>query len=151
MASYTATLDALRKEIVASAPKIDEGKKAAFISAHGEIANLPKLPNPNNLKMAPVTFAPGNEAYAEAQANALLAARAVLKDVNPFLKGEEMHAKLAKCAILTTGAREMAAFASLGEKEKSYVDLLLSDDRLMIDVMELGGAYQNKYGQAIRN
>jgi hypothetical protein len=62
-----------------------------------------------------------------------------------------MHAKLAKCALLTSGAREMAAFAQLGEEEKSYVDLLLNDDKLIVEVMELGGAYENKYGQAIRN
>ncbi len=151
LATYTTRLDALKKEITASIPKMDEQKSAAYFAAHGEIAKLPKLPNPNGLKMAPVTFAPGNPAYEEAQINALLAARVVFKEMGPFLKSEEMHAQLAKCALLTTGAREMAAFASLGDKEKSYVDLLLSDDKLIIDVMELGGAYQNKYGQSIRN
>ena len=151
LATYTTRLDALKKEITASIPKMDEQKSAAYFAAHGEIAKLPKLPNPNGLKMAPVTFAPGNPSYEEAQINALLAARVVFKEMGPFLKSEEMHAQLAKCALLTTGAREMAAFASLGDKEKSYVDLLLSDDKLIIDVMELGGAYQNKYGQSIRN
>lgn len=150
-ASYTSTLETLKKEIVAGIPQIDDKKKAAFTAAHDAIANLPQLPNPNGLKMAPVTFAPGNPAYAEAQATALLAARAVLKDAAPFLKGKEMHEKLAKCALLTAGAHEMAAFASQGDEEKAYVDLLLSDDKLIVDVMELGGAYQNKYGQAIRN
>ena len=97
------------------------------MNAHGEIAKLPKLPNPNNLKMAPVTFAPGNPAYADAQASALLEARKVLKEADSFLKGDDMHAKLAKCALLTVGAEEMAAFASQGAKQKSYVDLLLND------------------------
>jgi hypothetical protein len=151
LATYTTTLDTLRKEIVASLPKIDEKKSAAYFAAHGEIAKLPTLPNPNDLKMAPVTFCAGNPAYEEAQANALLAARAVLNEVKPFLKGDEMHAKLAKCALLTIGAHEMAAYASLGDEEKSYVDMLLSDDKLIVDVMELGGAYENKYGQSIRN
>jgi hypothetical protein len=45
----------------------------------------------------------------------------------------------------------MAEFAQQGEEEKSYVDMLLGDDKLIIEVMELGGAYQGKYGQAIRN
>lgn len=151
LVTYTGTLDALKKEILASLPKMDEKKSAAYFAAHGEIAKLPTLPNPNDLKMAPVTFSAGNPAYAEAQANALLAARAVHKEMKPFFKGNEMHEKLAKCALLTVGAREMAAFASLGEKEKSYVDLLLNDGKLIVDVMELGGAYQNKYGQSIRN
>jgi hypothetical protein len=151
LATYTGTLGALKKEIAATLPKMDEEKSAAYFTAHGEIAKLPTLPNPNDLKMKPVTFCAGNPAYAEAQTNALLAARAVLNEMKPFLKGNEMHAKLAKCALLTTGAREMAAFSSLGDEEKSYVDLLLNDDKLIVNVMELGGAYENKYGQAIRN
>jgi hypothetical protein len=151
LAGYTETLNQLKQEIKAGIPNLDEQKSAAFTSAHGEIAKLPILPNPDGLKIAPVTFSIDNPAYAEAQSKALLAARAVLKDVEPFLKGKEMHEKLAKCALLTTGAREMAAFASLGAEEKSYVDLLLSDDKLIVDVMELGGAFENKYGQAMRN
>lgn len=151
LTTYSATLDSLKKEIAAAIPKMDEGKSAAYFAAHGEIAKLPKLPNPNGLKMAPVTFCAGNPAYAEAQAKALLAAREVLQEMGPFLGGEEMHAKLAKCALLTAGAREMAAFASLGNEEKSYVDALLNDDQLIVEVMELGGAFDNKYGQAIRN
>ena len=151
MASYTATLDALKKEIKAAAPKLDEKKSAAYFTAHGAIAKLPTLPNPNDLKMAPVTFCAGNPAYEEAQTNALLAARPIIKEAKAFLKGNEMHAKLAKCALLTVGAREMATFASQGTEQKSYVDLLLNDDKLIVEVMELGGAYENKFGQSIRN
>jgi hypothetical protein len=151
LAAYSGTLAALKQEIAAALPKMDEKTGATYFAAHGEIAKLPKLPNPQDLKMAPVTYCAGNPAYAEAQTNALLAARAVLKEVEPFLGSKEIHAKLAKCALLTSGAREMAAFAQLGADEKSYVDLLLSDDKLIVDVMELGGAYENKYGQAIRN
>ncbi len=151
LADHTGMLDSLKKEIAASAPKLDEGKRAAYLAAHGEIAKLPKLPNPQKLKIAPVTYCAGNPAYAEAQAKALLAARELLKDAGSFLGGQEIHAKLAKCALLTAGAHEMAVFASLGEEEKSYVDLLLNDDELIVEVMELGGAFDNKYGQAIRN
>ncbi|NNM29788.1 MAG: hypothetical protein HKO57_09705, partial [Akkermansiaceae bacterium] len=92
LATYSATVEALRKEIVASVPKLDEAKRAAYLAAHGEIAKLPKLPNPNNLKIAPVTYCVGNPAYAEAQARALIAARAVLNEAEPFLGGREMHA-----------------------------------------------------------
>lgn len=149
--SYTRMLEDLKKEISAAAPGVDEQKKASFIELHGEIAKLPKLPNPKDLKLAPVTYCAGNPAYAEAQANALIAAKAVLEEVKPFLSSDEMHAKLAKCALLTSGSRELAEFAQQGAEEKSYVDLLLGDDKLIVDVMELGGAYENKYGQAIRN
>ena len=151
LTTYITTLENLQKEIKAAVPQLDEKKSAAYFAAHGEIAKLPTLPNPNNLTIAPVTFCTGNPAYEEAQTKALLAARAVLKEVKPFLKGKEMHAKLAKCALLRAGALELAAFASQGDEEKSYVDLLLSDDKLIVEVMELGGAYKNKYGQSIRN
>ncbi len=151
LASYTATLDSLRAEIKAALPKVDSVKKDSYYSLHAKVGKLPKLPNPQELKMAPVTFAPGNPAYVEAQRNALIAAREVMKDAEVFLKGKEMHAKLAKCALLHTAAREMAVYASQGDEEKSHIEMLLNDEQLIIDVMELGGAYQNKYGQAIRN
>jgi hypothetical protein len=151
LTSYTQMVEGLKKEIVAAAPAIDEKKKSAFFESHGEIGKLPILPNPQNLKMAPVTFCRGNPAYAAAQSNALIAAQAVLEEAAPFLSGDEMHAKLAKCALLTDGARQMAEFAQLGAEEKGCVDVLLNDDQLIVEVMELGGAYQGKYGQAIRN
>ena len=149
--SYNKMLNDLKKEIKAAVPKIDQKKRAAFIKAHGEIAKLPTLPNPQELKMAPVTYCRGNEAYAEAQDKALLAAKEVLKETKPFLSGDEVHAKLAKVALLTDGAKQMALFAQQGADEKSYVETLLNDDKLIVEVMELGGAYEGKYGQAMRN
>jgi hypothetical protein len=61
-----------------------------------------------------------------------------------------MHAKLAKFALLTHGARQMATYAQQGAEQKGYVDLLLNDDKLIVEVMELGGAAQQKYGQAMQ-
>jgi len=151
LASYTEMLDGLKQEITAAAPQLDEDTKSTFVAAHGEIGKLPKLPNPKNLKMAPVTYCKGNPAYAAAQSNALIAAQAVLAEAKPFLGDDAMHAKMAKCALLTDGMQQMALFAQLGEEEKGYIDLLLNDDDLIVEVMELGGAYQGKYGQAIRN
>lgn len=151
LATYTKMLEDLKKEVTAAAPKVDAGKKASFIELHGKIAKIPKAPNPNNLKLAPVTYCRGYEPYAAAQDKAFAAAKEVLKLVEPFLKGNELHAKLAKIALLTHGAEQMARFASQGAEQKSYVDLLLGDDKLIVEVMELGGAYQGKYGQSIRN
>ncbi|MBT3294971.1 MAG: hypothetical protein HN919_21045 [Verrucomicrobia bacterium] len=151
LASYTEMLEGLKKEITAAAPAVDEAKKSVFVEAHGKIAKIPKAPNPNDLKMAPVTFCRGYPPYAAAQSNAIIAVEALLEEATPFLSGDEMHAKLAKCALLTHGAKQMAEFAQQGETEKGYVDLLLNDDALIVDVMELGGAYEAKYGQAIRN
>jgi len=151
--SYTKILNDLKKDITKNAPVVDEQKKNSFIKFHDIIAKIPKRPNPKNLKMAPVTYSKGYPPYASAQGNALLAARVLFKEkeVDTFLKSEKMHAKLAKCALLRSGAQEMALFAQIGKEEKSYVDMLLGDDKLIIEVMELGGAYQNKYGQSIRN
>ena len=40
-------------------------------------------------------------------------------------------------------------FATLGAEEKPYADLLLSDDKSIVEVMEFGGVCENKFGQAI--
>ena len=149
--SYAKTLADLKKEISAATPVVDQKKKSSFIELHAEIAKLPKLPNPQELKMAPVTYCAGNPAYEAAQVNAMIAAKAVLEEAQPFLSSDKMNAKLAKCALLTDGIRQLAEFAQQGKEEQAYVDLLLNDDDLIVDVMELGGAYEGKYGQAMRN
>jgi hypothetical protein len=151
LASYQSSLTELRKELQAVIPTITPDKKDAFLKFHEAVKNIPILPNPQNLKAGPVTYAPGNPVYVGAQGNALMAVRPILKEAKPFLKGNDHHAKLAKCALLNAGAHQMALYAQSGEAQKSDVDYLLGNDKLMIEVMELGGAYQGKYGQAIRN
>jgi hypothetical protein len=151
LAEYTKMLNTLKGEVKVAVPKIDNAKKSAFVESHGKIAKLPILPNPKQLKMAPVTHARGNPDYAEAQDQALLDAKPILKEIKSFLKEDKLDAKLAKIALLRHGAEQMARFASVSKENKSYVDLLLADDKLIVEVMELGGAYQGKYGQSIRN
>ncbi|MEM7392025.1 MAG: hypothetical protein AAF492_06710, partial [Verrucomicrobiota bacterium] len=135
--TYTQMLEGLKQDIAAVAPKVDANKKNTYIELHGEIARLPKRPNPKKLKLAPVTFCKGNPAYAAAQTNALIAAKELLQETEAFLAGDEIHAKLAKCALLTDGMERMAEFAQQGPEEKTYVDLLLGNDRLIVEVMEL--------------
>jgi hypothetical protein len=147
--SYSDELNALKEEIIKIAPVIDQKKKASFDMFHARISKIPKRPNPKKLKMAPVTYCAGYPPYASAQGNALLAARVILKDVDPFLRSTDMHIKLAKCSLLASGARKMAEFAQLGKEQKSCVDMLLNDDKLIVEVMELGGAEGNEYGQAM--
>jgi hypothetical protein len=55
LVDYTGILDSLKKGIAASVPMLDKGKRTASLAAHAEIANLLKLPNPQGLKIAPVT------------------------------------------------------------------------------------------------
>ena len=149
--SYSAMLETLKQEITAAAPAVDPKKKSSFIELQGQIVKILRLPNPNGLALAPVTFARGYPPYDIAQSNALIAVNAVLEEAKPFLSGDKMHAKLAKCALLRHGAKQMAEFAQQGKEEKGYVDLLLGDDKLIVEVMELGGAYGGRYGQSIRN
>jgi len=148
--AYNEELISLRAELTKIAPAIDPKKKATFDFHHNLINTLPKRPNPKELKMAPVTYCAGYPPYASAQGNALLAARVIFKDVDPFLKGKNLHAKLAKCSLLSKASRNLAEFAQLGKEEKSYVDMLLNDDKLIVEVMELGGVRGNEYGEAIR-
>jgi hypothetical protein len=151
LSSYQAMREQLKKEILPSIPVMDAKKITHFRSLHDEIAKLPILPNPQNLKVGPVTYAPGNPAYAGAQGNALIGAREVLKEADEFLGSNKLHAKLAKNALLRDGAKQMAVYAQGGKAEKADVDFLLGDDKLIVEVMELGGAYQGKYGEAMRN
>ena len=148
--SYRDELNAIKEDIKKNAPVIDQKKKASFDMFHARISQIPKRPNPKGLKMAPVTYCAGYPPYASAQGNALLAARVIFKDVDPFLKSKKMHAKLAKCSLLASASRELAEYAQLGKEEKSDIDMLLNDDKLIVEVMELGGAQKNEYGKAMR-
>ena len=94
LATYTQMLEALKKEVAAGAPKVDAAKKAAFVEAHGKIGKLPKLPNPQNLKMAPVTYCRGNEAYAEAQAELGLVTPEQVAEVDESFTGQALRAML---------------------------------------------------------
>ncbi len=148
--AYNEELNTLRAEIKKIAPAVDAKKKATFDFHHNLINTIPTRPNPQGLILAPVTYCKGYPPYASAQGNALLAARVIFKDVDPFLKGKNLHAKLAKCSLLSSASRNLAEFAQLGKEEKSYVDMLLNDDKLLVEVMELGGVRSNEYGEAIR-
>ena len=99
-----------------------------------------------------VKYGQGNSAFAEKQIEALAAARAVMKDIDAFLVGEETLAIMAKFALLTHAAPErLACFAQQGEEEKALIDKLLNDDKLVVQAMTLGGASGGNYGQAMRS
>ncbi len=150
LASYNSMLANLKAEITKSAPAIDEKNKASFIMYHGRISKIPTRPNPAELKMAPPTYFAGYEPYANAQGNALIAAKKVFKEIDPFLKKKDLDAKLAKCALLSTAARSLVEFSQQGKEEKALIDALINDDKLIVEVMELGGAENNQYGKAMR-
>ncbi len=149
-ATYTGMLEALQKEIAAAAPAIAEQKKTAFQSAHAAVATVPPRPNPTQAKGVPPTFAPGYKPYDEAQSNALIVARGVLKDADSFLASDKLDAKLAKCALLARATpRGLAAFAEKSKEREALIDRLLKDEALIKQTMEMGGAYEGKYGEAM--
>jgi hypothetical protein len=151
LATYTEILDSLKAEITAAAPAIDERKKAAFLTGHASVGNIPAPPNPKGLKLAPPRYAESNTDYKDAQASTLIAARSIFPDVDSFLASGKLHAQLAKCALLAHATpRGLAGFAQQGKEQEALINTLLNDEALMKQIMEMGGAYEGKYGQSLQ-
>ncbi len=148
--TYTTMLNSLKAEIAASAPAIDEQKKAKFLAAHAAVATVPTPPNPNQLKNAPPRYADSNPPYKEARANAMMAARSILADVDTFLASDKLHAQLVKCALLANATpRGLAEFAQQGKEHEALITTLLADEALMKQMLEMGGAFEGKYGKSM--
>ena len=151
-AHYSKMMADLREEITQLEPKVDEKKKAEFtkqLSALDNVTPVTKTVMGNEIS---VKYGPGNPAFAEKQKEVLSAARAVMKDIDAFLGGEKELASMAKFALLTHGTPErLAEFAQKGEDEKTLIDKLLNDDKLVVQAMTMGGASGGHYGQAMRN
>ena len=157
-AHYSKMLADLKEEIVSLVPKGDEKVKGDFTKQLDEIRNVP--PITKNVKdhiaqvVREVTLKcdPGNPAFVEKQKEILLAARAVLKNVDVFLADDKHYANLAKFAFLSHATpNRLAGFAQQGEAERALIDKLLNDDKLVVQAMTMGGASGGNYGQAMRN
>jgi len=67
------------------------------------------------------------------------------------LASDKLHAQLARCALLTHATPHgLAAFAQQGKEHEALIDTLLSDKALIKQIMEMGGAYEGKYGQSMQ-
>lgn len=151
-AHYGKMLADLQESIMRLEPKVDEKKKAEFTKLLGELENAPPVTKVVMGTEREVKYGPGNPAFAEKQKEALTAARAVMKDIDAFLGGEEALATMARFALLTHATPErLAEFAQQGVEEKALIDQLLNDDKLVVQAMTLGGASGGNYGQAMRN
>ena len=151
-ATYAKQLDSLKAEIAAALPKLDAKKRDAFQAAHAAVAKVPSPPNPHKVKNAPPRYAESNPPYKEAQTKALGMARSIWADMDAFAATNKLDAKLARCALLTHATpRGLAVFAQQGKDQEAIVNRLLGDDALITRIMAMGGAYQGKYGQAMRN
>lgn len=150
-AQYAEMLEVLRAELSAVAPAIGEEQLAAFLTAHAAVAQVPAMPGAEQMKIAPPRYADSNPPYAEAQSEALLAARKILPQVAEFLEGDSHQVELARCALLQHATpRGLAEFAGRGPVEAELVAQLLADDALVLQIMEMGGAYEGKYGEAMQ-
>lgn len=90
-------------------------------------------------------------ALAQAQANELAAAKALLSDVAPFLAGDKLDVKLVACNVLLQGTpKGLAAFAQQGKAQEALLEKLLADNALMKEMLESGGAKDGQYGQAMQ-
>ncbi len=89
-------------------------------------------------------------ALARARANEMSAAQGILADVEPFLAGDQLDAKLVKYTVLTEATPHgLAEFAQQDPAKETLVAKLLADDRLMKEMLIAGGAKFGKYGRAM--
>ena len=90
------------------------------------------------------------EKAARARASELSAVKSILADVEPFLSGEKLDAKLVQGAVLAGATpRGLAEFAQQGREQEALVEKLLADPALMKQMLEAGGAKFGKYGRAM--
>ena len=151
-AHYSKMLVELGKEITRLEPKVDEKKKAEFTTQFGTLGNVPPVTKVVMGNEVAVKYGPGNPAFVEKQKEVLTAARAVMKDIEAFLAGENEVSIMARFALLTHATPErLAGFAQQGEEEKALIDKLLNDDKLVVQAMTMGGASGGRYGQAMRS
>jgi len=151
-AHYSRMLADLREEITRLEPKVDEKKKAEFTKQFGTLENVTPVTKTVMANEVSVKYGPGNPAFVEKQKEVLMTARAVMKDIEAFLAGENEVSIMAKFALLTHATPErLAGFAQKGEEEKALIDKLLNDDKLVVQAMTMGGASGGRYGQAMRS
>ena len=149
---YDKMMNDLQESIKSLEPKVDEKKKTEFTSLLDDLLSVPPVTQIVMGTKRDVKYGPGNPAFTEKQKEVLTAARAVMDDILDFLGNEKELAVMAKYALLTHASpKRLAEFSQQGEEEKALIDNLLSDDRLIIQAMTMGGASGGRYGQAMKN
>ena len=147
LSKYSGVLDSLQKEIEGALPKVDEAKKKAFLEGREALAGLKKP--------AEDAGAPAIKKYESekttAEAEALSAGRALLKDLDGFLASDALDARLMKAAILRNATpKGLAEFAQQGEAEEQLLEELFADENLMRKMLGAGGANGAEYGEAMQ-
>jgi hypothetical protein len=158
-AKYAAALKTLQAEIAQALPKIDEPQQAALLKAYqaeaaATVAERKAMHAQGKAKdkdAAAKDFAAAKEALALATTTAQAPAKAVLANLEKFLAGDSLDAKLVKGVVLAEATPQgLADFAQQGKEQEALVDKLLADVDLMKQMVMADGASGGKYGQAMQ-
>ncbi len=156
---YSDEFKALQAEIEKAVPKVDEQQKAAFMKAYQEEAaamvaerkTMLASAKSKDKEAAAKAHQAAKEALELATKNALAPTKAVLADVDKFLKINKLDANLVKYTVLAQATPQgLAEFAQQGKEQQTLVEKLLADNDLMKQMVVAGGAAGGKYGQAMK-
>ena len=143
---YAQELDLISKQIANALPKIDQQNKDSFETARTELAALkkPREDDPEPLQKK------YHEAKPLAESKALESARPLIAELESLLSSEVLDGKLMKAAILRHGTPAgLAEFAQQSEHHKTLLDKLLTNEKLMKQVLLSGRANGGEYGEAM--
>ncbi|MGB0766621.1 MAG: hypothetical protein ACPGYV_02800 [Phycisphaeraceae bacterium] len=145
-ADYAEMLETLSAKVIEKLPSINNANKTAFLQAREVLEGLERPGEDADAK----AFHDYQSALAEAEANALAAARTVLAEAKDTLNDASLDPMLLRVAILRHGTPAgLAEFAQQSPEHKSLIDDLLADETLMKQVLMAGGANGGEYGEAM--
>lgn len=145
-AKYEAMLDSLKKEVIATLPAVDEGKKACFLALKTELDAMKEPAEDSGVD----TVLKYRREKAQAESNTLDRARLVMADIDGFLASDKRDEPLMKVAIITHGTPQgLAEFAQQGVAQETLLDQLFNDPGLMKQALVAGGANGGEYGEAM--
>jgi hypothetical protein len=144
---FTKELESLRTEVVAALPPVDETKTARFLEVRSKWNGLANL----NDDTPPAERKAREELREQIQSDAMDAGGALLADLAPVLSSSALDPKLMRIAILTDATpRGLAEFAQQGAEHEKLLDTLFSDEPLMRQILEAGGANGGDYGEMMQ-
>ncbi|MDG2221902.1 MAG: hypothetical protein P8L85_11000 [Rubripirellula sp.] len=147
LAKYNAMLESLTTEIADSLPAIDSQRRESFLTSRTALAGIKDPGEATNQAARRIH----EIKKAESEADALLAARAILAEVNRFLSSASLDSKLIAAAILRNATpRGLAEFAQQGATEEALLEQLFADEALMKQMLIAGGANGGEYGEAMQ-
>lgn len=147
LSQYTDELSSLNSEIEAALPTIAPDQKQAFLDARSALANI-KPPAEEENAVAKKNYEKEKE---QAEATALLKARALQTDIDKFLASDSLDPKLLKAAIIRNATPQgLAEFAQQGPAEAKLLEQLFADEALMKQILIAGGANGGEYGEAMQ-